>query len=103
MCPITAGRQGHGIMILAVLMASDADIAVSHIRLIIVSVNRDSIQIRARRGQRSGAVAVMKIQIKDSHLRNFSSGLQGVRGNDQSVEGAEAFSVVGACMMKPAG
>jgi hypothetical protein len=87
--------QRHRAVVGAVGVPHRLDVAVRAVRVVVVAVDREVQEVRPRRAQRRGAVAVVQVQVEHGHALRPSRVAQQVRGEREPVEGAEALAVVG--------
>lgn len=84
-------------------MVESGDIAVAEVVAVVISVDGKGVSPRSVGQKGSGSVAVVKIEIENCACANGPCGTEVFKCDDQAVESAEAFSVLGGGVMESAG
>jgi len=92
-----------GKMVRAVVVMSLRDVAVADVVPVVVAVDGECPRPRATAKKGGGAVAVMKIKIENGGCTDRGVLTEIFEGDHQAVEGAKAFPMIGARVMKTAG
>ena len=87
----------------AIGVVQGGDIAVAEVVAVVVAVDGEGSGPRTRMEKGGGPVAVVKIEIKNCSCANGAGGAKTLKGDDEPVESAEAFPVLGGGVMESTG
>ena len=96
-------RQGDGVVIGAIGVVQGGDIAVAEVVAVVVAVDGEGVGPWAMMEEGGGAVAVVKIEIKNCACANGAGGAKIFESDDESVKSAVAFPVLGGGVMESTG
>ena len=96
-------RQGDGVVIGAIGVVQGGDIAVAEVVAVVVAVDGEGVGPWAMMEEGGGAVAVVKIEIKNCACANGAGGAKILESDDEPVKSAVAFPVLGGGVMESAG
>src|SRR5258706_5788436 len=89
-------------MVRAIFVKPDRHVLIIAVRIVIAPVDRKNGDVGPRSCERGGTVAVVQIQIQNRNRFDFASAFERIGGDNQAVEAAKTFAMIGMRMMKSA-